>query len=205
MTRIILLRHGETDHNAKGMYCGSSDASLNKKGVGQARLLKKRLKGEHVDVIYTSDLRRALETCRRVFGGTKVKVIKKKGLREIDLGEWEGLTSEEIGRRHGRLYRKWIQDPSASKIPSGESLGQFRKRVLGALREILKREGGKTVAVVSHSGPCRVILLHALGAGMGSFWSISQDSCCVNIIEFHDRHNLVRVINDTSHLTKRSR
>ncbi len=203
MTRLIIIRHGETDYNSGRKYCGSSDILLNRNGLNQARLLRRRLESEDIDAVYTSDLKRCLQMCREAFKGRDTRIAKDKGLREIDFGEWEGLTSEEIRKRDRTLYKKWIEDPSSHRIPLGEPLKQFQKRVLGALKAILDKEKGKVVAIVTHYGTCKIILLHAIGASLRNFWSISQDPACVNVIEFHDKYKIVKVLNDTSHLRQR--
>mgnify|MGYP001599786738 CR=1 FL=1 len=109
MARIIIIRHGETDHSLENRYSGFSDPPLNDKGIWQAERLAYRMRNEKVDVAYSSGLKRAYETAKIVF---KNKVIEKlANFSEMNFGIFEGLTYEEIIKKHSRLYKSWIGNP----------------------------------------------------------------------------------------------
>ncbi|MDD5084580.1 MAG: histidine phosphatase family protein [Candidatus Omnitrophica bacterium] len=201
MTRLILVRHGETDCNSKRVYCGASDPSLNEKGVWQAQRLAARLKDARPDGVYSSDLKRAYETAGIVFGSNRVG--KLKDFREMDFGVFQGLRYDDIMEKYPALYTEWINNVAGVNIPGGESFERLRERVSKGLVSILSRHGEGTVALVSHGGPIRIILCEALGFGLEKFWEIKQDSCALNIIDY-SKGSAPKVVklNDISHLSR---
>ncbi|MDD5495754.1 MAG: histidine phosphatase family protein [Candidatus Omnitrophica bacterium] len=199
MKRLILIRHGETDCNLEARYCGFCNFPLNEKGVWQSRKLAARIKRFRIDKVYSSDLKRACQTSEILF--RKAKIEKFPDLREINVGIFEGLRYEEIAERHGRLYKKWLADPFGVKIPEGESFTEMRTRVRKRLAFIASTNAGKTVAIISHGGPIRVVLNDALGRGPKRFWEITLDNCALSIIDFSAKRKPRAVkINDTAHL-----
>lgn len=201
MTRLILIRHGETDCNLKRVYCGASDPFLNDRGIWQSKRLAARLKDTAIDKVYSSDLKRAYETAGIVF--KNVRLEKLKDFREMDFGVFQGLRYEEVMEKYPYLYVKWVDNPAGVNIPGGESLEVLRERVIGGLTSVFSRHRGSTVAVVSHGGPIRIILCDALGFGLEKFWEIRQDSCALNIIDYPGT-SAPRIIklNDISHLSE---
>lgn len=172
MSRILLVRHGETESTMGRRYCGHQDEPLNGEGRRQAVLLTKRLAGERIDRAYSSDLARARLTAEIILERRPVEMIVDPRLREIHFGLWEGLTHEEILSRHVFSYQQWLKDP-ASPIPSGESLPATRDRVIRCLEEIVRssRSREESILVVTHGGPIAVILGFVEGAPLGDFWS----------------------------------
>ena len=182
MTRLILIRHSQTDYSLEKRYCGFSDPPLNDEGIWQARRLADRLKGSKVDKVYSSDLKRARQTAEIVFKNGPVE--KSADLREMNFGIFEGLSYEMIIEKYPDLYSDWIADPAKIKIPDGESLADLCKRVLKKVASILFRHADRTIAIVAHGGPIRVILCNALGYDLKIFWQIEQDPCALNIIDY---------------------
>lgn len=199
MTRLILIRHGQTDYNLAKRYCGLSDPPLNHKGIEQAKRLAVRLKGLGIDRVYSSALARAYDTAVLIF---KNKTIKKSAdLREMDFGIFDGLTRREIIKKRPSLYKSWIDNPLEVKIPGGEKPTQFRRRIRRYFSFILSRHPDETIAVVTHGGPIRVILCDALGYDMKMFLQIEQSVGALNIIEYSEKLAPVVIkMNDTSHL-----
>ncbi len=151
-TTLLLVRHGETDWNRDGRVQGHSDVPLNETGRDQARSLAVALATERVDAVYSSDLRRALDTAAEVANGFGLDVRARHELREKHFGTWEGLTREEIVTRFpGGLSGPW---------GDGESRDAMTARVFAALREIAASHDGETVVVVSHGGPLRAVQRH---------------------------------------------
>lgn len=199
MMRLILIRHGETDDNSQNRYCGFRDPSLNNKGIYQARCLAARLRDVGIDKVYSSDLNRAYETARIIFENQFIE--KMVEFREINFGIFEGLTHEEIIRRYPAIYRQWLDDLKSVKIPEGESLSDLNKRVKEKLSFILSQHRNRTIALVAHGGPIKIILCHALRYDLENFWQIEQESCALNIIDYSNgRLPVVVRMNDTSHL-----
>lgn len=186
MKRLYLLRHGETDGSAHLRYCGQTDIPLNKDGIEQARQLARRLSKEPIDVIYSSDLIRAYETAAIVARGRGLNVKRNKNLREIHLGDWEGLTMEEMRAKDTDLVDKWMVEFSTFRMPNGESIPGFKARVEKGIKDIISKNSGTNVAVVAHGGVTRMVLCYLLGWDLSSFWRVRQDTACVNIIDFVD-------------------
>lgn len=201
MTRLILIRHGQTDYSLQNRYCGFSDPPLNNKGIWQAESLAARLKDLKVDRVYSSDLKRAYETAAIIFKSNSVE--KTENFREMNFGIFERLRYEEILQKHSKLYRNWIDNPLKIKIPNSESLNELNKRVKEKLYFILSQYKGRTISVVTHGGPIRVILCDALKFNLGAFWQIEQDSGALNIIDYpKSSRPIVVKMNDTSHLIR---
>jgi len=197
MTRLFLLRHGETDFSHSRRYCGSLDISLNAHGHAQAELVAGSLKGKFFDAVYTSDLCRTVETAQIVFPG--VPVIQQSCFREMTFGILEGLTYEEAVHQHLDIYQRWLEDPWEVSLPGAEIFEVFFRRVMEGLRAIVKANPGRSIALVSHGGPIRVILSQALERGFQEFWSIRQDTAALNVIDYHEgKPAEVRVINRVS-------
>lgn len=198
MKKLILIRHGETDYGLQGKYCGYDDIPLNANGIKQANCLRAKLKKIRIDIVYSSDLKRAYQTAKIIFQN---KVIhKRKGLREIDFGQFSGLTFEEANRLYPDVYKIWLNNPANAKIPDGENLHNFAKRVKGSFNKIFKQNMKKTVALVTHGGPIKIVLLKILNQDLDKFWDIQQDLAALNIIEFRNGTAKVVRINDTLHL-----
>ena len=182
--KLILIRHGETDYTVERRYCGSAiDAPLNKKGIKQAERLKRLLSKHKVDVIYASPMTRTLQTADIALGKRKVKLIKDSLLRESNLGKWEGHTLEEIKKKFPKDVRKWYQDPIKCGATDGETPIMLHKRVIRFLRKLERRNGVKTVAIVTHSGPFRIIVGEMNGNGLSDFWKLEPKTCECKIRE----------------------
>jgi len=195
-TKLILIRHGETDFNRKKRYSGFKDVSLNLKGKRQVGKLHKRLKKEVVHKVYASDRSRAIQSARIVFKDRSIESLA--GLREIHFGIFEGLTYKEIIKKYPVVYKKWLKDPFRVKIPGGESLVDFRKRVVGELKNIIAKNKNKTVAVVCHGGPISIFVNHILRSK--DFWKYIPKSASLSIIEHKNGKSKIRSLNDIEHL-----
>jgi len=195
-TKLILIRHGSTQWNLKKRYCGFTDLGLNADGKKQTRKLYKRLKGNPVDKIYSSDRRRAIETAKIIFRSSKFE--KMPDLREMHFGVFEGLTYDEIMKRHPVIYKRWLDDPYSITIPKGEGLSEVKKRVVSAFKKIIALNINKTVAVVCHGGAISVFLNHILGSK--NFWKHIPKSASISIVEYKKGKPKIKLFNDTMHL-----
>ena len=155
-TRIFLIRHGQTEWNRLKMYCGWHDKPLNETGKNQARLLKRKLKAEVINKIYSSDRKRAIQTAKIIFGNRHIQQVK--GLREIHFGVFEGLTHKQILKKFPEAYKKWLNCPFSADIPKGENLNVFSKRVITAFNKIVSSNKSKTIAIVCHGGTISIII-----------------------------------------------
>jgi len=159
-TRLLLARHGETDWNRIGRWQGQADPPLNDIGREQAAALAEQLAGDGVRAIYSSDLRRASETARVVGERLGLGVVEERGLREIDVGSWSGLTRAEVQERYPEGFARFL----AGEIGhDGETREQLTDRVVAAVERIGAAHLGETVVVVSHGGAIRALLRYANG------------------------------------------
>ncbi|MCX5705871.1 MAG: histidine phosphatase family protein [Candidatus Omnitrophica bacterium] len=195
-TKLILIRHGETDFNRKKRYSGFANIPLNSKGKRQAGELHKRLKKEKIHKIYVSDRKRAIESAGIAFKDREIELISE--LREMHFGIFEGLTYKEIMKKHPKIYSRWLKDPFCVNIPRGEALVDFRKRVVKALKNIIAKNKNKTVAVVCHGGPISIFVNHILKSR--DFWKYIPKSASLSIIEHKRGKSKIRSLNDTRHL-----
>jgi broad specificity phosphatase PhoE len=152
MTWLLLARHGETDWNREGRWQGHADVALNDLGREQARELATWMMSEPIDVIVSSDLKRAHETALIIAEAKRLPVTTDAGLREIDVGRWSGLTPNEIAKCFPGMATH-----------DGETNEQHLARVIEAFRRIAREHLGKRVLVVSHGKTLRVIRRHAAG------------------------------------------
>jgi probable phosphoglycerate mutase len=160
-TRILLARHGETDWNRVGRWQGHADPSLNVTGRRQATELAERLADDGITAVYSSDLARARETADAVARRLGLDVVEDRGLREIDVGSWSGLTRAEVEQRFPEGYARWVDGEIGH---DGETREQLTERVVAAVATIAARHGPHdTVLVVTHGGVIRALRRHASG------------------------------------------
>ena len=197
-TKVILIRHGETDWSYQKRYCGFTDIDLNEKGRQQARELLKRLSKEKIHKVYSSDMKRTLQFAEIVFKDVPVKEMVN--LREMNFGIFEGLIYKDIMEKYPQIYGKWLERPLDIAIPQGESLNSMARRVRKALRRILSHNRNKIVAVFTHAGPIRVILCDILKVDLKEIWQIEQELASISIIEFVEGRGKVHLLNDISYL-----
>lgn len=161
MDTLIFIRHAETDF--AGRFCGHSNPPVNARGLRQIEKLLKALKKEPIEAVYASDLSRSLTTADaigRAFGVVPVTVPE---LREIDFGEWEGLTWAEIESRDETYARRWLEAYQSLAAPGGERYPAFQSRVLAQVNHLLAAASQRCTAVVTHAGVMRVVLTALCG------------------------------------------
>ncbi len=200
MARIIVVRHGETEWNREEKFRGRADLALTERGWRQARAMAERLAQWPVAAIHASPLRRAMMTAQAQAQHLGLPVEEVPGLVDIDYGQWQGLSPQEVSQRFPQLYGQWLATPHLVQIPGGESLAQVRERAWRALHEIIAQWREETVAVVSHMVVCRLLLCAALGLEDSHFWQLEQDVGAINIVETRNELLTVTLINDTCHL-----
>jgi broad specificity phosphatase PhoE len=184
MTRILLARHGETMWNREGRWQGHADIELDPAGRRQARALGARLAGEGIDALYTSDLARAMETAAAIAAVTGVEAAVDPDLREVDVGDWSGLTRADVRARDPQWHAAWERG-EAPAYPGGETYAQLYARATAAFgRIVAAHPGGATVVVVCHGGTIRAIVSEVVGLGPRDRWRIATgQNCSVTRIE----------------------
>ena len=201
MTKLILIRHGQTEWNITGRYQGQSDVALSEEGIRQAELLAAHFPADHLDAVYTSDLQRAVDTARRVADRFDCQVQPDAELREINFGQWEGLTYDQIAAQWPDEIGNFFTRPDILQIPQGEGFVALQQRVVKRVRELAALHDDHTIALVAHGAILRTILAAALHMPLRYLWSLRQDNTAVNILRYEDGHCLVELMNSTAHLS----
>ena len=175
--RIIFVRHGETEWNVTLQYQGHAGVPLNERGFEQARISAERLRRLEATALYASDVVRAWQTAETIGQLLKLTPKPMPDLREIDVGQWEGLTPEELYRRFPEHMREYERDPARTVRIGGESYAQLQARALLALQAIEAAHGpDETVIAVSHGGTIRALLCHIIGLDLINFGKMWLDN-----------------------------
>jgi phosphoserine phosphatase len=199
MTRLILARHGETAWNIEKIFRGRSEVELDDVGIRQAELLGKYLSDLKLDAIYSSPVRRALDTANIVARYQKTDVQVAQGLSDLDFGEWQSLREQEVRRRYPALLDEWHNSPHKVRMPGGESLEDVRRRAIEVVNDVLSRYQG-AVLLVSHRVVIKVLVCSLLGLDNSRFWSIGQDVGGITIFNYVGGRFVLTRHNDTCHL-----
>ena len=201
---LILARHGETASNRQRLGLGRQDVPLTEVGRLQAEALAISLEQMPVAAVYSSPLRRALDTARAIAERQGLAVVVEEGLTEMDIGEMDGLTFEEMRQRHAEFLRRWQGDDLATlRMPGGESLQDLQERATEALRRLAERHDDETVVAVSHNFTIRVLLCHALNLPIAEFRRLRQDLAATTTLDVRDDRTVLVHLNDTCHLETR--
>jgi broad specificity phosphatase PhoE len=161
MTTFWLARHGQTDWNVQGRWQGHADPPLNELGQKQTQILAQGLAHVRFDAIFTSDLDRAYETACAVAEKQGIKVQIEARLREINLGEWEGLTREEIQKLYPAEWEERMKFPLQARPPGGESVLELVERIIPAVTDIARLYPAGQVLIVSHGLALAVLICHS--------------------------------------------
>jgi broad specificity phosphatase PhoE len=198
---MLLIRHGESIWNQERRIQGNLDPSLSNRGKAQAALLAARLHDRPFAALYTSPLRRALDTAAIIGESTGLIPQSIDGLREIRLGEWEGKTAAEIKATSGNLYEHWLDRPlDVSSPPGGEEVRAFQQRAVGAIERLRRAHIDGNCLIVTHGGVIKVYLCHILGLDLNRLFRIKADNTAVTEILFTGDTAHLALLNDSCHL-----
>jgi len=200
LSRLLLVRHGDTKLNSAKRFWGQTDVKLSAAGIKQAERLRDRLATQKIDTIYASNLSRALVTAEIIASRHQLDIITCAELGEINFGWVEGLTFEEIGQRYPKLAEllaSWTIRPS---FPGGESIDELNERVSKFLHNLEEHASEETILIVAHSGPLRLLVCNLLGIGIQYWRRIRLDLASLSILETYPQGALVSLLNDVSHL-----
>jgi broad specificity phosphatase PhoE/ribonuclease HI len=199
-TVAMLLRHGETPLSIEKRFSGRGDAALTPRGEAQAAAAASRLVNTGIDVIVSSPLRRTRQTAAAVAAALGLEVAIDEGFAETDFGDWEGSTFPEIAKLSPDALRAWLDDPELAP-PGGESMMSTALRVGAARDRVIAAHAGKTVLVVTHVTPIKVMLRDAIGAPMDAVYRLHLDPACLSIVDWNaGGQSVVRLMNETSYL-----
>lgn len=194
------MRHGQSVWNQEHRIQGQLDPPLSEQGRRQASQLGTRLAGRHFAGFYASDLKRAFETAEIVGEVVGLAPTPEASLREIYLGDWEGLTTDEIARRYPEAWARWIDDPDWDVVPGGEGQAAFDKRVAGALDEIQRNHAEGDVLVVTHGGVIQVALHRVVGTPSRGIFPFKIQNASITLLEKRDGRSIIGGVNDIAHL-----
>ena len=170
MTRIILVRHGETTWNVEGRYQGQEDTPLSERGLTQGHLLAEGLRNTPIDLCISSPLQRSYQTCKFCADLHNLSVATDERLLEINHGTWEGILAKDIAAQYPEEFHQWHTTPHLVQMPGGgETLEDVRKRVRDAFDDYVVQYPDKTILVAAHDAVNKAIICDILGLGMEHF------------------------------------
>lgn len=202
ITRIVLIRHGETPWNKEGRFQGQSDIGLLPEGIKQAEKLARKFPLNHVDAIYCSDLKRAESTAEPIAERFKLHLQPVAKLREMCFGQWEGVKVEEVNEKWPHVVNDFFGNPQSVDIPDGENLQQVQDRAVAAVKDILAQNKGKNIVIVAHGAVNRAILSYMMHVPIEHSWAIMQSNTAYNVISYDNDKDMfyIETINNASHL-----
>ena len=184
--QIVLVRHGATDWNLQGRCQGSSDRTLSDAGIRQAEQTAALLGKENLHAIYSSHLQRARQTAELISEPHDLPVLVEEELRELDHGELEGLTFNEIKTRYAEFLARWRTEPAEIRVPGGERLADVAERAWSGLNQIVRRHlEAEHIVVVSHNFPILGIVCRITGTHLNDYRTFHLDPCSVTRLS-HD-------------------
>jgi alpha-ribazole phosphatase len=193
-TRLVLVRHTEPHEEVHGRCYGVTDCELSEAGAIQAQQLGETFAGHSFDVLYSSPLLRALATAAPLGRALGLEPIAVDDLREIDCGELEGLTWDEVAARYPEIFA-WNKVPVGFRFPGGESYAELAERALRAVDTIRDRHAGETVAVVAHGGVIRSVLIAILGMSEADLFRLALSYGGISVVDWMDDAPVVRLVN----------
>jgi alpha-ribazole phosphatase len=200
LAKIILVRHGETEKNSSERYWGRTDVELGAKGLRQAEQLRDRLKTEKINIVYSSNLRRALVTARTIAVTHQLEVEVCPELQEIDFGEIEGLNFAEVTEQHPEVAQQWMAQSPDLTYPGGERVPDMESRVAGFKKKLEKHDENETILIVAHSGILRTLICQLLGWEPERRWQIRVDLASVSTVYIYPESAILTQLNDVCHL-----
>lgn len=198
--RLVLVRHASSTWNDERRIQGQLDPPLSAKGREQAERVAARFRGVAVEGFYSSDLRRAVETAAAIGRelGREPELVPE--LREVALGDWEGLNRDEIKARYPDEWERWRDHPSWDIVPGSEGTDAFEGRVGAVLDRLLARHGTGRVIVVTHGGVIQVALLRVVGRSSNGLFPFTIANTSLTVLEGSPERLVVGRVNDTCHL-----
>lgn len=199
--RLLLIRHGETDWNVTLQYQGQANVPLNARGKKQSEALAQRLQGIEAKTLFSSDIVRAWQTAEILGPILGLKPSAMPEFREINVGQWEGLTPEELYRLYPDHMRQYERDPARTVRLGGESYADLQQRALKALNQIeTTYKPDDTVIAVTHGGTIRALLCHVIGIDLGNFGRMWLDNASISEVRYKAGTWRLLRLNDTAHV-----
>jgi broad specificity phosphatase PhoE len=198
---LLFVRHGQSTWNSEHRIQGQLDPPLSEEGRRQAEHVGRRLARRRLAGFYSSDLKRAFETAQAIGVATGMQPEPMPGLREIYLGDWEGLRTEEVAQRYPEIWATWsFEGGDWDIVPGGEGAALFEKRVAAAVDAILERHEHGDVLVVTHGGVIQMTLNRVVGRASRGLFPFKIQNASITVIEKRRGSLVIGGVNDTSHL-----
>lgn len=195
ITTVYVIRHGHTEPTENGKLYNDPDVELTEKGREQAIALGNWLSQIRPDLLLSSTARRVVSTAGLIAEKLEMENSPQEGLDEWSVGEWEGRTYLEVKKEDPEDYKAWASDPIKNAPPGGESIEDLHARVSGRMKELLKEHRGKTIALVTHAGVTRSILVDALEMPVRNFWRLNISTGSVSKLDISDSFTTVHFTN----------
>ncbi len=200
MTRLLIIRHGQTEWNRVERFRGLTDLELNDTGVKQAEAAAARLREWTVAAIYASPLKRAMHTAEIIAKPSKLRVHPLEDIIDMNFGKWHGLSLDEARQQYPELYALWEIQPHKVQFPEGENLPQVQARAMAAVKSLMDNHPSDTIALVSHRVICKLLVLGLLGLDSSHFWQIEQNVAAINHFVIRNGLPIAITINEICHL-----
>jgi alpha-ribazole phosphatase len=192
---LVLVRHAEVSEEARGRCYGRRDFGLSDRGRQQSLRVAEHLADQPVAAIVSSPSRRARETADAIAAPHQLAVTVVDELSELDFGELEGLTYEEMESTWPELYAVWMTEPASVAFPGGEALADLQARVAAAVAQLRALHDGSVVVAITHAGVVRAVLADALGIPDDRYFRIDVEPASITRVEWRDGAAVVRVVN----------
>ncbi|BDR77597.1 alpha-ribazole phosphatase [Clostridium tetani] len=180
---IYLVRHGETEKNTLKKYYGNLDVGLNERGKVQCEYLREKLKNIEFNKVYTSKMKRTIETADIILQDRNHEIIKDNRLNEMSMGDFEGKDHKELEKLYPQEWKAWCEDWRECSPPKGESYREFYLRVKEFIEEVLK-EDVENILIIAHGGVIKSIYTYILGEDFDIFWKVSSRNGELSLIKY---------------------
>jgi broad specificity phosphatase PhoE len=204
--KLLLVRHGETEWNKLGKFQGHCDIALNARGLAQARETAQAVVTWQHSAVYASPLCRTMRVAEEISQAGGKPVVPVAGLKELGLGDLEGVTGEEMRAGWPEIYAAWREDPGSVAMPNGESLAQLQSRAWEAVTALeIAHAQDEALVIVSHNFAIRTIIGKLLGMPLSNFHRMSLSLASISVVECDQRGRRLLSYNSTCHLSPENR
>ncbi len=200
--KVYLLRHGQTDWNVAKRWQGNTNIELNSTGIKQAECVAKRFENKEVSAIYASNLDRAkttAETIRKLAYNNEVELFTENDIGEIKLGDWEGLTYEEVSEQYKDEYERWTYNHKEVVGYGVENYHDLQQRAFNVLTKICNESTGD-ILIVSHGAWIKALVCKILNIPLEHKKSFEVENTSITTIEVNGDNYIIKTLNDTNHI-----
>lgn len=202
-TRLIFVRHAQAEGNLNREFHGWTDSGITELGHIQSEKTAQRLENTHIDVLYSSSMKRTLQTAEYISKVKNLPIIRTDKLKEINGGDWEGIKFEELPNLWPEAYETWENKPHIHMMPNGETMEEFQNRLIEEVKYIINNNKGKTVCIVTHGTAIKALMCYFRKCSLEEMVNIPwYDNTAITVLDYEDGCFKVEVEGDASHLGK---